>query len=296
MGTTADTDTVSLPGIIESEITHVDLEAHVGQSVVLLAFYPSNFGPLSGQSATLLRACEKLTAAENVVGFGIAPESVYSHRRFAYEAGVSLPLLSDMENEAGEAYGVLDTETDGPPVPNRSLFVLDYRGAVAYEWRSSEGNSLPDFRDLKERIESITPDRSAWSCYRVGYAHYLEGRRRLSRGFTECSDDEWAVGQTEFEAACSEFSEATDIFIDGKRLGEAQTSDLNDHGRTRSRKLWEAAEWLAGFAMAAAKGETEQKRQHRTEAARVLDLVSEDRDLPSPQSVRDRPAEPSPQV
>ena len=289
MGTHTDTGMVSLPGVTESEITHVDLDAHVGESVVLLAFYPSNFGPTSGQSATLLRACEQLASGDDVVAFGVAPESVYSHRRFAYEAGVSIPLLSDMETRAAQAYDVLDTEREGPAVPNRALFVLDYRGAVAYEWRDDTEGSLPDVRALQDRIAAITPQRSAWSCYRVGYAHHVEGRRHLSRGFAECDGGEWAIGQTAFEDACSEFSEATEIFIDGKRLGEGtRTGELNDQGRVRARKLWEAAEWLAGFALAAANGNVQQKRQHRREAARVLDLVREDSDLPNPKSLREQ--------
>lgn len=290
MGSSLDFRAVTRPGVVDGTVTRVDLGASIGESAVVVVSYPSNFGPSAGQSAALLRACQHLTAAEDVVGFGVAPESVYSHRRFAEQADVSLPLLSDTDNDIAEALGGTELRTGGVSVPTRAVHVVDYRGRVAASWVAEDGSDLPDIERLREDIEALSPTASAWGCYRVGHARYTEGRRFLSRGLGECDDGEWAAARTTFEDACRELSHATDVFMKGQGLASDRLKRLNDRGRRRARTLWEAAEWLAGFAIAAQKGDGERKQRHRQEAARVLETVREGASLPEPAAARERTA------
>lgn len=286
MGVSTDLSAVSLPVMTDGDVAQIDLGVPIGESIVVITTYPSNFGPAAGQNAALLRACEQLAADHDVVVFGVAPESVYCHRKFASEAGLSLSLMSDMTHEIATTLDVLETRPTGVSVPVRSLHVLDYRGSIVADWVATDRTDTPDLRRLEKQIVSISPETSAWGCYRVGYVRYLEGRRLLSRGFSQCDAQQWGVGQSAFEDACEEFGRATDVFMKGQGLAEGRLTALNDTGRHRSRQLWEAAEWLAGFAIAAEKGDTERKSRHRREAASVLKAVSEDDELPSPEAAR----------
>jgi len=287
MGVSETLSELTLSAVVDGRVDQVDLGVPIGESIVAVATYPSDFGPQAGQSATLLRACEHLAAERDVVGIGVAPESVYSHRKFASEADLSLPLVSDPAHEVASELDILETRADGVTVPGRSLHVLDYRGSVVAEWVATDRADQPNVQAFQKQVGAISPETSAWGCYRVGYARYLEGRRLLSRGFSQCEDEQWDVGQSSFEGACSEFARATDTFMKGQGLAEGRLTRLNDRGRKRSRQLWEAAEWLAGFAMAAAKGDEGRKQRDRTQAARVLETLRDADELDSPQHVLD---------
>lgn len=282
MDENTDALTVSLPGVVEDKLARIDLGSYAGEAIVALALYPSNAGPEVKESAALLEACERLASDSDVIAFGVAPESVYSHRQFARRANLSLPLLSDTACHVAREYDVVEQRSAGVEVPTRSLFVFDYRGGIVHRWTADDGDR-PDVDDIREQLADVTPKKSARGCYRVAHAHYTEGRRRLSRGLAECGEENWPIAQTEFEDACGEFAESTDLFMKGQGLAQdAEVTALNDRARERATSLWEAAEWLAGFAMAAEKDDTEKKEHHRQEAGRILDEISEAEPLPEP--------------
>jgi peroxiredoxin len=175
----------SLPGVIGGDAGRVNVGSRIGESVVVLVFYPSNFGPQNGRSATVLRTVEGLVEGTDRYAVGIAPESVHSHEQFAPEAGIDLPLASDMDATVADTYDVVTTHESGQRLPELSLFVLDYRGVVVEEWRASGPADMPDFQRLRSRLRTMTPDRSARGCYRIGYARYREGRWHLSSGLAQ---------------------------------------------------------------------------------------------------------------
>jgi len=273
----------SRPGVVAGEIERVSLDARIGESVVVLAFYPSDFGPKSGQSAALLRAVERLSSEGDAEAVGVAPESVYSHQRFAEEAGIDVPLVSDASGEIAETYGVAASGDSGQPLVKRALFVVDYRGVIVHEWTADHVAAMPAFDEVRAQIETITPDRSAQGSYRVGYAHYREGRRYLSNGFEHCEAGNWGLAGSAFTEACQEFSEATEVFTAGQRLADdGPLRERNSRGRQTATTYWEAAEWLAGFATASRKENAANRRESRTAAEEALQQVR-DVTLPEPE-------------
>lgn len=60
---------------------------------------------------------------------GISIDSFAANRKFAEEAGIGFPLLSDLKREVSSLYGVLD-ETTG--VAKRTTFVIDKEGIVRH--------------------------------------------------------------------------------------------------------------------------------------------------------------------
>ena len=291
MGGQQQATTFSRPGVVAGEIERVSLDSRVGESVVVLVFYPSNFGPRSGQSGALLRAVGKLTRETDAEAIGVAPESVYSHQRFAREASIEMPLVSDSDADIAAEYDVAATGESGQPLAERAVFVVDYRGVVVCEWHAANAAGMPDFGDLSSRIDRITPNRSAQGCYRVGYAHYREGRRYLSSGLQHCESSNWGLAGSAFTEACSEFGEATDTFTTGQRLADDDAiGERNSRGRVTATTYWEAAEWLAGFATAARKGNAAERSERREAAEAALQQVR-DETLPAPDSDPDPVAE-----
>lgn len=274
----------SRPGVVDGSIERVNIGSWIGESVVIVVFYPANFGPQSGQSAALLRAVAAVTTDTDARAVGVAPESVYSHRRFADEAGVDVALVSDADAEVAAAYDVATTGAAGQPLAEPSLFVLDYRGEVVHEWRAEHEADMPEFQRLQSQLRSITPDRSAEGCYRIGYAQYREGRRNLSSGLEHCKAGNWDLACSAFSAACGEFSDAVDTFTTGQRLAaDDGIGDRNSRGRVTATTYWEAAEWLAGFATAADRGEDQARSENRRAAEAALRGVR-DETLPEPDS------------
>lgn len=276
---------VSLPGVVGGDIERVDLGTYVGDRVLVLALYPSNFGPAAGHAATLCRVCDRLADASTVAGFGVAPESVYSHRRFARESDLDLGLISDPTCEIARTLGVVERRAGGIEVPERSLFVFDYRGRCVRRWTADGPDDQPDPAALREQVADLTPSQSARGCYRVAYASHQKGRRYLSRGLQACDDANWTGAGTAFEAACGQFAEAADLFAKGTNLADDPlTSALTERARRRATSFRAAAEWLTGFATAADDGDAGRKRTHREEAARVLERLDDGDPLPDPEA------------
>jgi peroxiredoxin len=285
--------TASLPGVVDGDTATVDLASRVGDELVLLVFYPSNAGPNFRHSAAVLRACSTVVDQSDteVLPFGIATESVYSLQRFADEAGIPIPLLSDTEGDLARAYDVATTRQSGQTVARLSTFLIGYEKLCLYEWRASEPGNDPPMDDLRSAIVNTSRTQSARGTYRLGYTLYREGRRLLSSGLSQCEQANWALARTDFVDGGEKFATATDKFIQTQGLADGDLERTAEEARVRATKLWEATEWLAGYAAAAEDDRSETTREYQEKAEHCL-LEARDRDpLPSPSSASKRVVE-----
>lgn len=108
------------------------LSAHRG-SRVLIYFYPKDDTPGCTKQACMLRDAMPELAKLDAVVFGISPDSVKSHRKFADKYGLPFTLLADEGHAVAEAYGVwgrkkfMGREYDGV---FRTSFLIDEEGKV----------------------------------------------------------------------------------------------------------------------------------------------------------------------
>jgi peroxiredoxin Q/BCP len=104
-------------------------------SSVVLAFYPGDDTPVcTRQLCSYQDDLVGLTDLKAHV-WGISPQRVDSHERFATKRGLSFPLLSDPDRTAITAYGV-----NGPlGHVKRSIFVIDGEGVVRWSHMSTLG-------------------------------------------------------------------------------------------------------------------------------------------------------------
>ena len=127
------------PGTLAPDFTLLDqdgvahtLSAHRG-SRVLIYFYPKDDTPGCTKQACMLRdAMPELSKLDAVV-FGISPDSVKSHRKFADKYGLPFTLLADEGHRVADLYGVwgrkkfMGREYDGV---FRTSFLVDEEGTV----------------------------------------------------------------------------------------------------------------------------------------------------------------------
>lgn len=81
------------------------LSAHEGTRV-LIYFYPKDNTPGCTKQACVLRDAMPDLAKLDTIVFGISPDSVSSHKKFAEKYGLPFTLLADEGHRVADAYGV----------------------------------------------------------------------------------------------------------------------------------------------------------------------------------------------
>jgi peroxiredoxin Q/BCP len=83
--------------------------------------------------------------------WGISPQGLDSHERFAAKRGLSFPLLADPDRVAIKAYGV-----NGPlGHVKRSVFVLDTDGVVRWAHVSTLGITYQDTEKIAAALREL---------------------------------------------------------------------------------------------------------------------------------------------
>ena len=97
-------------------------------------------------------------AEENAQVVGISPDSIYSHLAWQEKSigWQEFPLASDYWPHAGTAqkYGIL---REGPPLPginDRTVFIVDKQGKIAYS-RLYELGQEPDNEECLEALRKL---------------------------------------------------------------------------------------------------------------------------------------------
>ncbi len=149
------------PGTLAPDFTLLDqdgvahtLSAHRG-SRVLIYFYPKDDTPGCTKQACMLRDAMPELAKLDAIVFGISPDSVKSHRKFADKYGLPFTLLADEGHKVADAYGVwgrkkfMGREYDGI---FRTSFLIDEEGKVlrVYENVKPELHADQVLKDLND--------------------------------------------------------------------------------------------------------------------------------------------------
>ncbi|WP_225336530.1 redoxin domain-containing protein [Halomicrobium urmianum] len=132
-----------------------DLEERLGDGPVVLAFFPGAFTPPCTNEMVALqdRLGEFEDAGATVLG--VSADSAFSQGAFREEHGIEFDLVSDMDRNAIEAYGLeIDiTDLGLHGVANRAVFVIDENGTVTYRWVSDDPTNEPDYDELLDAVE-----------------------------------------------------------------------------------------------------------------------------------------------
>ncbi len=281
----------ALPAVKEGEVTEIDLASIFGSEVVILAFYPGDFNPAASGSETGLDELDLFTMQKDVQVLAVSGDSVHSHQAFAEEYNLHMPLLSDTDGAMANAYGVTAEDGHGY-LTRRAVVVVDHTGTVQYTWESERPSHLPTADEIRRAVEGIGDDETAESRYRVGYAHYMEGRRAFTSAMKAYEAQEWMMAQTDFTQACDEFDAAGEEFNTATRFAESEETRVYfDRAEEKAEALWRAADWLAESASAFASGQGAKADSLRKDAEAPLETA---RDLHEPPKPDDFPPDEDP--
>lgn len=141
------------PGSLAPDFTLLDqdgvshtLSNHEG-SPILLYFYPKDNTPGCTKQACAIRDAMPELAKLNTIVFGISPDSVASHKKFAEKFGLPFTLLADKDHVVAEKYGVwgrkkfMGREYDGV---FRTSFLINADGTIAHVFENVKPETHAD--------------------------------------------------------------------------------------------------------------------------------------------------------
>jgi peroxiredoxin len=132
-----------------NEVTLSDLR---GRTVVL-AFYPLDFSPVCTDQLSVYQEVLPELEARGVTLFGISVDSVFCHKAFRRDLGVSIPLLADFEpkGEVARRYGVYIDERGHN---TRALVMVGPDGVVSWAHRSPSPLEIPGANLIFDALEA----------------------------------------------------------------------------------------------------------------------------------------------
>ncbi|MFC6938888.1 redoxin domain-containing protein [Salinirubellus sp. GCM10025818] len=144
--------------IANGDVEAFDLDDHLGDGPVVLAFFPGAFTPPCSNEMVALQDHYDQFVDAGATLLGVSADSAFSGNAFREEHGLEFDLVSDMDRDAIGAYGVeIDIEDLGLlGVANRSVFVLDGDGTVTYEWIADDPTNEPDYEELLEAVRAAS--------------------------------------------------------------------------------------------------------------------------------------------
>jgi len=156
MPETGDTAPTFTATVGTSDHEPFDLDDHLGDGPVVLAFFPGAFTPPCTDEMVALQdhLAEFHDAGATVLG--VSADSPFTQGAFREEHGIEFTLVSDMAREAIRAY---DLEIDIGElglhgIANRAVYVLDDEGTVTYRWVADDPTNEPDYDELLDGVEA----------------------------------------------------------------------------------------------------------------------------------------------
>ncbi len=135
----------TLPSTIGEKVTLSDFR---GKKSVLLLFYPLDFSPVCSLENKQCSEMLPTAGADDVQVLGVSVDSLWSHKNFAAQNGVTYPLLADFhpKGAVAEKYGVFLPEKG---FAARTAFVIGKDGKI----RDVIASEIPTARDIGQLLE-----------------------------------------------------------------------------------------------------------------------------------------------
>lgn len=154
MVTTGETAPSITATVANGELASFELDEHLGDGPVVLAFFPGAFTPPCSNEMVALQNELGEFEEEDATLFGVSADSAFALNAFREEYDIEFDLVSDTSREAIDAYGLeIDIEDLGLyGVANRAVYVLDDDGEIVYEWEAQSPENEPDYEELLEAV------------------------------------------------------------------------------------------------------------------------------------------------
>jgi peroxiredoxin len=144
-----------LPALVGGVKKRFRLHEQLEKTVVVLAFYPLNWEPLSGRQLAEYQA-ERSSFVPNTEVVGISVDSIMNTTVWERDIGpLEYPLCSDFwpHGEVSHRYGVFRDTGPAAGASERAVFVVDRSGKVVF--RKVYGlQQLPPLRETLEALRA----------------------------------------------------------------------------------------------------------------------------------------------
>jgi len=118
----------------------VSLEDCIGEGPVVLFFYPGDWSSVCTDQLSRVQAEIGRFEERGARVLAISADTPWSHRAWAEERSIEFPLLSDLEREAVDRYGVRHEHGH----PERAYFVIDREGVIRAKKVEASTKDQPD--------------------------------------------------------------------------------------------------------------------------------------------------------
>jgi thioredoxin-dependent peroxiredoxin len=118
---------------------------------VVLAFYPGDDTSVCTKQMCSYTAGLETFANVGATVWGISPQDVDSHERFARKHGLALPLLADVGLAVSRQYGI----TLGKAALRRSVFLVDSGGIVRWKHVTLVGLTFPSTETIAAQVSAL---------------------------------------------------------------------------------------------------------------------------------------------
>jgi peroxiredoxin len=139
----------------------VKLSEEVGKSNILLLFVPMAFTGVCTSELCEVSAGLAEYAQLGAKVYGLSGDNPFAQEAWAKQENIGIPLLSDYEHAAAEAYGVAyesflpEANLIMGGVAKRSAFVIDKQGIVRYAEVKDHPKDLPDFSKVRAALQGL---------------------------------------------------------------------------------------------------------------------------------------------
>ena len=146
-----------LPALIAGVKERFRLSDHRGKRNLLLAFYPSNWEPVSEKQMMEYQIHREHFLAAATETVGICVDSIMNTTSWEREIGpFDFPLCSDFwpHGEAASKYGALRAEEPSRGACERAVFIVDGRGKIAFA-KTYDLSEIPDVHELLAVLRTL---------------------------------------------------------------------------------------------------------------------------------------------
>lgn len=135
----------TLPSTVGEKVT---LSDYRGKKNVLLMFYPLDFSPVCSVENKQCAEMLPTRGSEDVQVLGISVDSLWAHKAFSAQNGISYPLLADFHPK-GEVAGKYGVYLEDKGISARTAFVIGKDGKI----KDVVASDIPVARDISKLIE-----------------------------------------------------------------------------------------------------------------------------------------------
>lgn len=124
----------------------------------LIAFFPGAFTGVCAKEMCTFRDALSMMNSMDAQVVAISVDGPFANKAFTDANKLNFPVLSDFTKQTSKEYGVQITSfagMDGYVTAQRSVFILDAKGTIAYKWIAENPGIEPNYDELKDALAKI---------------------------------------------------------------------------------------------------------------------------------------------